>query len=202
MFTGIVEDVGTIAAFAKVAGGARATIATKLKRVRKGDSIAVEGCCLTATKVTAKGFDADLSEETLARTTLGSLGRGARVNLERALPAGARMGGHIVAGHVDGVGAIARIDEDGPTRILTFRATPELMPYVAEKGSIAVNGVSLTVNAVTRDGFAVTLIPFTLEHTTFGGLAAGARVNLEADVIARYVVRGMEAWKESRRAGT
>ena len=201
MFTGIIEDVGKIAAYAKVAGGARATIATRLKGIRKGDSVAVEGCCLTATKVTAKGFDADLSEETLARTTLGGLGKGARVNLERALPAGARMGGHIVAGHVDGVGAIERIDEDGPTRILRFRATPELMPYVAEKGSIAVNGVSLTVNAVTAGGFAVTLIPFTLEHTTFGGLAAGAKVNLEADVIARYVVRGMEAWKEARRAG-
>ncbi len=193
MFTGIIEDVGTIAAASPVATGLRMTIATKLEGIGLGDSICVDGCCLTATRVGGGSFDADLSKETLDRTTLGALAKGSRVNLERALSAGSRLGGHIVSGHVDGVGSIREMKTDGETRIVTFGCDAPLAPFFAEKGSVAVNGVSLTVNTVTAGGFGVTLVPFTLAHTTFGTLAAGAKVNLEVDVIARYVLRGLEA---------
>lgn len=194
MFTGIIEDVGHLKGFARVESGAKASIVTKLARaggIALGDSVCVNGCCLTATRVDENGFDADLSAETLARTNLGELAAGATVNLERSLPADGRLGGHIVSGHVDGVGEIAKIERDGETRVVSFRAPAGLLPYIAEKGSVAVNGVSLTVNGVLPDGFHVTLVPFTLEHTTFGGLAAGGRVNLEVDVLARYVVRAL-----------
>lgn len=198
MFTGIVEDVGKITATALSGSGMTLTIATALGGIKAGDSVCVDGCCLTATKVEKKTFAADLSAETLARTTLGKAGKGARVNLERALAASDRLGGHICSGHVDGVGAIAEVKADGETKIVTFTCGKELLPYVAEKGSIAVNGVSLTVNGVTKDGFFVTLVPFTLSHTTFGTLHAGAKVNLEVDVLARYVLRGLEFLKEQR----
>lgn len=194
MFTGIIEDVGTIDAMTKAGTGARARISTRFAReIGLGDSVAVDGCCLTAVTIDDRSFEADLSAETLARTTLGSKAAGARVNLERSLPAGGRMGGHIVQGHVDGVGSVASIRADGDTRVLTFRALESLRPFLAEKGSVAVNGVSLTVNVVTADGFGVTLVPFTLEHTTFGGVKEGDPVNLEADVVAKYVLRGLEA---------
>lgn len=193
MFTGIIEDVGKIQAMEKAGTGARARIATSFAgELVLGESVAVDGCCLTVTAKTATSFDADLSAETLARTTLGSAGAGTRVNLERSLAANARLGGHIVQGHVDGVGSVARVDADGDTRVISFRATPALLPFLAEKGSIAVDGVSLTVNAVTPDGFRVTLVPFTLSHTAFDELSAGDTVNLEADVVAKYVLRGLE----------
>ena len=193
MFTGIVEDVGTIAAAEAAGSGRRMTIATKLDGIRPGDSVSVDGCCLTATRVGAESFDADLSKETLDRTTLGALAKGSRVNLERAVGAGQRLGGHIVSGHVDGVGSIESIARDGESSVVTFACDRALLPFLAGKGSVAVNGVSLTVNGVTERGFFVTLVPFTLSHTTFGTLAAGSRVNLEIDVIARYVLRGLEA---------
>lgn len=197
MFTGIIEDVGTLSSFARTGTGAKAVIATRLADepggMALGDSVAVEGCCLTVTRFGGGTFDADLSAETLARTTLGSLAAGARVNLERALAAGARMGGHIVQGHVDGAGSIASIRKDGDMRVISFRADAALRPYLAEKGSVAVDGVSLTVNEVTADGFAVTLVPFTLSHTTLGDKREGSPVNLEADVVAKYVLRGLEA---------
>lgn len=193
MFTGIIEDVGRIESMQKVGTGARARIATRFAgELVLGESVAVDGCCLTVTKKDAGAFDADLSAETLARTTLGGAAKDTRVNLERSLAANARLGGHIVQGHIDGVGAVARVDVDGDTRVITFRAPPSLLPFLAEKGSIAVDGVSLTVNAVTADGFAVTLVPFTLSHTAFNELAAGDPVNLEADVVAKYVLRGLE----------
>lgn len=196
MFTGIIEDVGTLAEFRRTGTGATVVVSTRLGNAGEtalGDSIAVDGCCLTVTRFGDGRFEADLSAETLARTTLGSLAAGRRVNLERALAAGARMGGHIVQGHVDSVGSIASIREDGETRVLRFRCDAGLRPYLAEKGSVAVNGVSLTVNEVTPDGFGVTLVPFTLSHTTFGDLKDGAPVNLEADVVAKYVLRGLQA---------
>ena len=194
MFTGIIEDVGTVGALTRAGSGAVARIETRFsKDLVLGESVAVDGCCLTVTKFDDRSFDADLSAETLARTAFVSLEGKARVNLERSLPAGARMGGHIVQGHVDGVGRVAKVETDGETRIVTFSAPKELMPFIAEKGSIAVDGVSLTVNAVTADGFRVTLVPFTLSHTTFGELVAGDPVNLETDVVAKYVLRGLES---------
>lgn len=193
MFTGIIEDVGRIEAFENAGTGARARIAARFaKELVLGESVAVDGCCLTVTRADGASFDADLSAETLARTSFGAAGVGTRVNLERSLAANARLGGHIVQGHVDGVGSVASVAADGDTRVITFRAPAALLPFLAEKGSIAVDGVSLTVNAVTADGFRVTLVPFTLSHTAFDELAAGDPVNLEADVVAKYVLRGLE----------
>lgn len=198
MFTGIIEDVGVLRRLEKIGTGARATVVTRLAAaggIGLGDSVAVDGCCLTATRIDENSFDADLSAETLARTSLSRLGAGTRVNLERSVPAGGRMGGHVVQGHVDGVADVASVVRDGETRIVTFRAAPEHLPFLAEKGAVALDGVSLTVNGVTRDGFHVTLVPFTLEHTTFAGLAEGSRVNLETDVMAKYVVRALSLLK-------
>ena len=193
MFTGIIEDVGTVELLETSGTGARVRIATRFaKELVLGESVAVDGCCLTATRLHGGAFDADLSAETLARTTFGSLAQGGRVNLERSLPAGGRLGGHIVQGHVDGVGSVASVEADGEARVVAFRAPAALLPFLAEKGSIAVDGVSLTVNEVTADGFRVTLVPFTLSHTTFGELRGGDPVNLEADVVAKYVLRGLE----------
>lgn len=194
MFTGIIEDVGTVADMTAAGTGARARIQTRFaKELVLGESVAVDGCCLTVTQLDDRSFSADLSAETLARTALGPARAGTRVNLERSLPAGGRMGGHIVAGHVDGVGEVLSVESDGEMRIVSFRAPAACLPFLAEKGSIAVDGVSLTVNAVTTDGFRVTLVPFTLSHTTFGDLRAGDPVNLETDVVAKYVLRGLES---------
>lgn len=190
MFTGLVQALGTIAALEPVGGGARMRVAVgtlDLADVAIGDSIAVNGCCLTVTALDANGFAADLSQETLDCTA--GFVAGARVNLEKALRAGDRLGGHMVTGHVDGVGEIVSIEPAGDSRVLTFRVPQSLARYVARKGSVTVDGVSLTVNAVGRDTFAVNLIPHTLAMTGFGGLAAGARVNIEVDLIARYVER-------------
>lgn len=194
MFTGIIEDVGTVAEMTPAGTGRRARVETRFaKELVLGESVAVDGCCLTVTTLDESSFTADLSAETLARTALGPAKPGSRVNLERSLPAGGRMSGHIVSGHVDGVGEVASVERDGEMRIVTFRAPAACLPFLAEKGSVAVNGASLTVNAVTTDGFRVTLVPFTLSHTTFGALRAGDPVNLETDVIAKYVLRGLES---------
>lgn len=192
MFTGIIEEVGSVLVFDKVKTGARLVIGMTFGDVKDGESISVNGCCLTATRLSEGRFEADLSAETLARTTLGGLSRNSKVNLERSVPAGGRMGGHVVQGHVDGVGTIASMTVDGDMRTVGFKAPPALMPFLVEKGAIAVNGVSLTVNSVSKEGFGVTLVPFTLAHTTFGSLGAGAEVNLEGDVVAKYVLRGVE----------
>lgn len=188
MFTGLVEDLGTVEAIDTTADGSRVAIRTRLAAdLALGDSIAVNGCCLTATTLGDGVFTADAMQETLRRTALGALAPGSPVNLELALRADARLGGHIMQGHVDGVATLRDVREEGFSRVLTFAAEPDLLRYVVEKGSIAVSGVSLTVSAVDDDSFSVSLIPETLERTTLGTLAPGASVNLEVDIVAKYV---------------
>ena len=187
MFTGLVEDVGTVAKIDANADGARLTIETTLaSQVSEGDSVAVAGVCLTATTVSDKSFAADAINETLSRTSIGSLTDGDGVNLELAMKADGRFGGHIVQGHVDGVGEIAEIRADGLSRVITIATQPELLRYVVEKGSITVDGISLTVASVTAEGFAIALIPETLERTTLGAAEQGDTVNLETDIFAKY----------------
>jgi riboflavin synthase len=197
VFTGLVEEKGALVARTPRGPGARVTIRTSLAPLVLGESIDVDGACLTVASIGSGSFDADCSHETLARTTLGSLPLGGEVNLERAVPLGARMGGHIVSGHVDGTGTVVERRPDGEAVYFAFTMPTELARYVAEKGSICINGVSLTVNAVTGDRFAVTIIPHTLAVTTLGALAPGARVNLEVDVLARYVARLVDARAEA-----
>ncbi|GAA0714204.1 riboflavin synthase [Dokdonella soli] len=192
MFTGIIQAVGRIASRETHGSDARLVIdATTLDLgdVAIGDSIAVAGVCLTAVAFDGARFLADVSAETLARTTLGALSAGDPVNLEKSLRLADRLGGHLVSGHVDGMGRVVRVDDDGASQRWTFRAPAELMRYVAVKGSICVDGTSLTVNTVDADTFGVTLIPHTLGQTTFGTRKAGDAVNLEVDLVARYVER-------------
>jgi riboflavin synthase len=188
MFTGLVADTGTVSALERTADGARLRVETALASdLSPGDSIAVNGVCLTAVEADGEGFTADAMEETLRRSSLGPLGPGDRVNLELPLRASDRLGGHVVQGHVDGTGTIESIRDDGFSRVVRVEASPELLRYVVEKGSIAVDGVSLTVAEVDEGAFAVALIPETLERTTFGAAAPGRTVNLEVDVLAKYV---------------
>jgi riboflavin synthase len=202
MFTGLVETVGTLR---RRSGGpvARAVFEARFDGpLVLGESIAVNGVCLTVDRILEGAFEADMSEETLARTTLGELPLGSRIHLERATPAGGRLGGHIVAGHVDAVGRVAERAPRGDAVHLAVHAPPDLAPFLAPKGSIAVDGVSLTVNAVrgaprSDAVFEVMLVPHTLSATFLGELRAGDRVNLEADVLARYVARWLEFRGES-----
>lgn len=189
MFTGLVADLGSVAAVDATADGLRLTLRTRLARdVGEGDSVAVNGVCLTATAVDADSFATDVMHETLDHSTLGAIAAGAQVNLELAVRAADRLGGHIMQGHVDGVGAVAAVREDGFARVVTVRAEdPALLRYVVHKGSIALDGVSLTVARIDDASFDVSLIPETLERTTLGGAVAGARMNLEVDVVAKYV---------------
>jgi riboflavin synthase len=190
MFTGIITAVGNVAAVAVTSGGVRLRIAAPdlgLADGQVGESIAVNGVCLTAVVIDGGGFDADVSLETL-RCTAG-FAAGERVNLERALRLSDRLGGHLVSGHVDGVGAVVSVKAAGDNCVLWFDAPPAVARYIAVKGSIAINGVSLTVNEVKAMQFSVNIIPHTLTATNLGALAAGARVNLEADTVARYVER-------------
>jgi riboflavin synthase len=192
VFTGLIADLGRVEAVETDADGATLRIATALAgELGEGDSIAVNGVCLTATRIEAGAgaFDAQAMHETLQRSTLGTLVSGEPVNLELALRADGRLGGHIVQGHVDGVGTVAEVRQDGFARVLAIDADPALLPYLVEKGSIAVNGVSLTVSALREHGFEISLIPETLERTTLGSAAAGAAVNLEVDVLAKHVQR-------------
>ncbi len=196
MFTGLIQGVGRIAAIEPRGGDLRLTFdvgTLPFDAVEPGESIAVSGCCLTVVAFDARSFAADLSRETLERTTLGALDVGAAVNLERALQVGDRLGGHLVSGHVDGIGRVRRITPDARAQRWAFDAPAELLRYVAEKGSIAIDGVSLTVNAVDPNGFEVALIPHTVTHTAFGSSAVGAAVNLEVDQVARYVERLLAA---------
>jgi len=188
MFTGLVEDLGTVVAVDATGDGARITLNTPLAaQLGEGDSIAVNGVCLTAVGIDGDRFGADVMHETLRRSSLGDVAAGSRVNLELALRADARLGGHIMQGHVDGVGAVAAVREDGFARIVTIAAGPELLRYVVEKGSIAIDGISLTVARVDDAGFDVSLIPETLERTTLGVATPGRTVNLEVDILAKYV---------------
>lgn len=192
MFSGIVEAVGTLSAFNRRAGEAHVRIETgglDLTDVKIGDSIAVSGVCLTATAVADGAFEADLSAETLARTTFKYRRTGDRLNLEKALVFGQRLGGHLVSGHVDGVGTLKLREAQGQSVQMTFEATPALARYIAEKGSICVDGVSLTVNGIEGPCFTVNLVPHTLNATTLQVLRVGDEVNLEVDVIARYLER-------------
>jgi riboflavin synthase len=188
MFTGLVADLGTVQTVDATADGVRLRVGTALAgELRAGDSVAVNGVCLTAVGPDRDGFGADVMHETLRRSSLRAVTAGARVNLELPLRAEDRLGGHVVQGHVDGLGSVAAVREDGFARVVTIAADPALLRYVVEKGSIAVDGVSLTVAAVDGDRFDVSLIPETLERTTLGGAAEGAPVNLEVDILAKYV---------------
>jgi riboflavin synthase len=188
MFTGLVADLGTVTAVDAGADGARLTVATTLE-LREGDSVAVNGVCLTATSAPGGAFTADVMQETLRRSSLGALTNGSRVNLELPLRATDRLGGHFVQGHVDGLGTVWDVREEGFSHVVTIGAPPEIMRYVIEKGSIAVDGVSLTVSGLGDDWFQVSLIPETLERTILGAATTGTPVNLEADVLAKYIER-------------
>jgi riboflavin synthase len=188
LFTGLVEATGTVRAVEPDGDGARIEVATALAdRLGAGDSVAVNGVCLTAVDAGGGGFRADVMAETLRRSSLGPLAPGDPVNLELPLRAGAPLGGHVVQGHVDGTGTVADVREEGLARVVRIECDPELVRYVVEKGSIAVDGVSLTVASVDDAGFAVSLIPETLERTTLGDAAPGRVVNLEVDILAKYV---------------
>ncbi|SEQ99929.1 riboflavin synthase alpha chain [Solimonas aquatica] len=195
MFTGIIEALGQIESVENHGGDRRMVFAAPgyLRGVRMGDSIAVNGVCLTAIAFDENRFTADLSGETLSATTAGGWQAGRRVNLERALTPDKPLGGHLVSGHVDGVGQLVeRHEEDRSTRMV-FEVQAALARYVARKGSICIDGISLTVNEVDGRRFGVNIIPHTLTHTTLGGLKAGDAVNLEVDLIARYLERLLEA---------
>ncbi|MGH8705123.1 MAG: riboflavin synthase [Burkholderiales bacterium] len=190
MFTGIVQAVGRIVRVAPLTQGLRLAIdarALDLSDVAVGDSICVQGACLTAVALDGERFEADVSQETLA-CTVGLAAPGA-VNLEKSLRLSDRLGGHLVSGHVDGVGAVRTLERTGESALLEVIAPPGLARYVARKGSICMDGVSLTVNRVNGDAFEANLIPHTLEVTTLGRLAPGVKVNLEVDLVARYVER-------------
>jgi len=188
VFTGLVADLGTVEAVDASDAGVRLTVRTALE-LRKGDSIAVNGVCLTATSLPDGAFTADVMQETLRRSSLGALEVGSKVNLELPLRVDDRLGGHFVQGHVDGLGTIRDVREEGFSRVVTIGAPPEIMRYVIEKGSIAVDGVSLTVSGFGEDWLQVSLIPETLERTILGGATRGTPVNLEVDVLAKYVER-------------
>lgn len=207
MFTGIVESKGTLVRRTRHGRDARLVIRGELASGRDpvvlGESVAVDGVCLTVDRIVEPGgpgptvFEADASSETLAKTTLGSVEDGAAINLERALPIGGRLGGHIVSGHVDGVGRVAEKTPSGAALKVAFEAPAGLARFIAAKGSICVSGVSLTVNGVAGSTFDVMLIPHTRGKTSLDGLAVGAPVNLEVDVLARYVARLLEAGRSS-----
>jgi riboflavin synthase len=188
VFTGLVADLGTVAEVHSTDEGVRLAITSELAHeLSEGDSINVNGVCLTAVGPSGERFGADVMNETLRRSSLAEVQPGSQVNLELALAAHGRLGGHIVQGHVDGVGAITGAREDGFARVLTISADPELLRYVVEKGSIAVDGVSLTVARVDEASFDVSLIPETLERTNLGKATVGLPVNLEVDILAKYV---------------
>jgi riboflavin synthase len=197
MFTGLIADLGSVAAVERDGDGATLQIESPLAReLSEGASIAVNGVCLTATEVNGAGFRAQAIAETLRRSSLGRLHAGARVNLELALRADDRLGGHIVQGHVDGLATVRAVREEGFSRVLTLEVEPSLARYLVEKGSVAVDGVSLTVSGVIESSppaFSVSLIPETLQRTNLGEIGEGAIVNIEVDVLAKHVERLLEA---------
>jgi riboflavin synthase len=194
VFTGLISDLGTVWLLEPGEAGAAVRIGTGLAdELAAGDSIAVNGVCLTASEVGREEFAAQIMAETLARTSLGTLHGGMRVNLELPLRASDRLGGHVVQGHVDGTGTVLGVRGDGFARVLEIDADPRLARYLVEKGSVAVDGVSLTVSGVGERGFSVSLIPETLRRTNLGGLGEGAVVNLEVDILAKHLERLLQA---------
>ena len=189
MFTGIIEETGHVQRVQKGAHSLIITVSAKriLDDLKPGDSIAVNGVCLTATGVSNDGFAADVMHETIKRTALPELGQGSRVNLERAMPTDGRFGGHIVLGHIDGIGVIQRITADDNAHIFAIRANEQILRYVVEKGSVALDGVSLTIVDVSGDLFRVSVIPHTAKTTTFSLKRVGDRLNVETDIIGKYV---------------
>lgn len=189
MFTGIIEEIGTVTAIQKGAKSAVLTIQAKkvLEDIRIGDSIAVNGVCLTATSYTNDGYMADVMNETLQRSALGQLRIGSKVNLERAMPLNGRFGGHIVSGHIDGTGMIRKIEKDDNAIWYTIAAEERLMRYIIEKGSIAIDGISLTVARRSEEEFAVSVIPHTAKQTILSQKKAGDTVNLENDIVGKYI---------------
>ncbi|HEX6276504.1 MAG TPA: riboflavin synthase [Polyangiaceae bacterium] len=192
MFTGLVECTGVLRARSEREGGVRLGFDAPLEGLVIGESVSVSGACLTVVQAPPGGFDADVTVETLARTTLGRLEPGRLVNLERAVRAGDRLGGHLVSGHVDGIAEVLRTERAGEALEVHVGTERSLLRYVATKGSVALDGVSLTVNSVTSDSFSIMLIPHTLAVTTLQNLAPGRLLNLEVDLVARYVARWLE----------
>lgn len=198
MFTGLVETTGRLESRAARGPGYRIVVATELAPLEMGESISVNGACLTVAGLSARAFDADVSVETLERTTLGDTPIGGQLNLERSLRFGDRLGGHLVTGHVDGIAIVTSVSPAGEALRVRARAPEQLAPYLASKGSVALDGVSLTVNAVEGSDFELMLIPHTLQVTTLSTIAPGRRLNLEVDLLARYVVRYLEATRGGR----
>lgn len=197
MFTGLIETVGRVTANEKRGAAAVLTVATTLPaaQIAIGDSVAVNGACLTVTAMREALLTFDVSPETLAGTTIGSLRNGQSVNLERALRLGDRMGGHIVTGHIDCIGKLLQSSETSGNRVLEFSLPPDHSRYLVQKGSVAIDGISLTVNAVSDGGFSVNIIPLTISSTTLAQLKIGDRVNIETDIIGKYVERLTSPWK-------
>ncbi|HYH53973.1 MAG TPA: riboflavin synthase [Solirubrobacterales bacterium] len=190
MFTGLIEDVGQVESVERTGEGAKLQIASHLSsELALGDSIAVNGCCLTATSVEGGVFETEAMNQTLEVTSLDGIETGSRVNLELAMKAGDRLGGHIVQGHVDGIGTVASVEDDGFARRVRVELSPALLRYVVDKGSVTLSGVSLTVAELGDSWAEVSLIPETLERTNLGEIAPGDRINVESDVIAKYVER-------------
>jgi riboflavin synthase len=189
MFTGIIEEIGGIISSSLTAGSGELKVAAKLilSDAKPGDSIAVNGVCLTITYIAGTTITFDVSPETLRRSNLGSLKTGDPVNLERALAAGGRFGGHMVSGHIDATGTLAAKRDEGNATIFTFNAPSGIMHYLIEKGSIAIDGISLTIAALTQGSFSVAVIPHSLQQTTLGRAQVGATVNLENDLVAKYI---------------
>src|SRR5215204_2236409 len=192
MFTGLIEDLGTVQSLERTDDGARLRIASRLAgELSLGDSIAVNGCCLTATAVDGDSFETEAMNQTLEVTALATIGKASKVNLELAMKVGDRLGGHIVQGHVDGVGTVSSVEDDGFARRLRADLPTQLLQFVVDKGSITLNGVSLTISQLGDSWAEVSLIPETLERTNLSDLAPGNRLNVECDVVAKYVERLM-----------
>ena len=204
MFTGIVEEIGTVRRIERGAAGARLTIAAKtvLEGTKLGDSIATNGVCLTVVSMTADSFSADVMAETLRRSSLGALQSGSPVNLERAMPANGRFGGHIVSGHIDGTGTVASQKREDNAVWVTVRTPTPLLRYIVEKGSIAIDGVSLTVAAVDETSFSVSIIPHTGAQTILLGKKPGETVNLECDMIGKYVEKLLAPYTAEKSAAS
>jgi len=201
MFTGLIEDLGTVETVERNGDGARIRISTQLaSQIGEGDSVAVNGCCLTATTVAADGFETEAMNQTLDVTALNAIEEGSRVNLELAMKAGDRLGGHLVQGHVDGVGTVVSVEDDGFARRVRIDLPTQLLRYVVDKGSITLDGVSLTVAELGETWAEISLIPETLERTNLADLAPGDRLNVESDVIAKYVERLMSPFAGKEQA--